>query len=407
MDSSRRRFLGVLAGSAAIGLAPRVSVAGERWSPHPDDLLPGPAFRHGVASGDPLQTRVILWTRVTPATRRSFIPVRCVVGSDPYLRRVIFRWQGYAGQYSDYTVKLDAHGLKPGETYFYQFYANDEASPLGRTRTLPLETERVRLGLASCANYPTGFFGAYALLAQQQELDAIVHLGDYIYEYGNGTYGDGTTIDRIPEPDAEAVTLGDYRLRYAQYRRDLQLQEAHRLHAWIVVWDDHETANDAWRDGAENHQAGEGAWKVREAAARRAWFEWLPVRDPDGLRLRTGRIFRQFRFGDLVQLDMLDTRLFGREQQVPALIDGVTQELLVSPDALFGYLAEIGRSDRQLLGAKQEVWLYRQLELAEARRTRWQVIGQQVMMGQLSVAPGTSPAAQPAARHPRAGGCRR
>jgi alkaline phosphatase D len=386
MDFSRRKFLGVLAGSAAMGLSMSSALAREYWTPHPGDLLPGAAFRQGVASGDPLKTRVILWTRVTPVTNAAVIPVRCVVASDPRLRHVVCRLQGFASRQADYTVKLDAYGLKPGHTYYYQFYANGEASPLGRTRTLPQETDRVRLGLASCSNYPAGFFGAYALLAQQQDLDAILHVGDYIYEYGNGTFGDGTEIGRIPEPNAETVALGDYRQRYAQYRQDPQLQEAHRLHPWIVVWDDHETANDAWRDGAENHQPEEGAWEVRKAAARKAWFEWLPVRDPDQLLARSGRIFRRFRFGELVQLDMLDTRLFGREQQVPALVDGVTQELLVSPNELFAYLAEIGRADRQLLGVQQERWLFRQLELAQARSTHWHLLGQQVMMGQLAVA---------------------
>ncbi len=393
MDFSRRKFLEILAGTAALGVAaPSVLAATEVWVPHPEDLLPGPAFRHGVASGDPLRRRVILWTRVTPGTDTHAIPVKCVVATDPYLREVVGRYHGVAARHSDYTVKLDAFGLRPGKTYYYQFYAQGEASPLGRTRTLPSETERVRLGLASCSNLPAGFFGAYALLAQQQDLDAIVHVGDYIYEYGNGTFGDGTDIGRIPQPNAETVALGDYRTRYAQYRRDYQLQEAHRLHPWIVVWDDHEFANDAYKDGAENHQPGEGDWEVRKAAARRAWFEWLPIRDPFHRRSRAGRIFRRFRFGDLVQLDMLDTRLFGRERQVPALVDGISQELLVSPQELIAYLGEINRIDRQLLGNKQEHWLYKQLEAAEERDTHWNLLGQQVMMGQLEVAaPGLPP----------------
>jgi len=392
MGFSRRKFLEMLAGTTAFGLVAPSALARETWIPHPEDLVPGAAFRHGVASGDPLRTRVILWTRITPDSEKPVIPVRCVIASDPYLRRVVGRLRGFATRDSDYTVKFDAAGLRPGKTYYYQFYAMGEKSPVGRTRTLPKETERVRLGLASCSNLPAGFFGAYALLAQQQDLDAIVHVGDYIYEYGNGTFGDGTDIGRIPQPNAETVALSDYRTRYAQYRRDYHLQEAHRLHPWIVVWDDHEIANDAYRDGAENHQPGEGDWEIRKAAARRAWFEWLPIRDPHQHRLRSGRIFRRFRFGDLVQLDMLDTRLFGREQQVPALVDGITQELLVSPEELFAYLGEISRPDRQLLGAKQERWLYKQLEENEERETHWQVLGQQVMMGQLAVsAPGLPP----------------
>lgn len=386
MNFSRREFLEFLAGSAALGLSAPQVLAGDHWHPHPEDLRPGPVFRHGVASGDPLRTRVILWTRITPDTHNALIPVSCVVATDPYLRQVVARLQGFATRYADYTVKLDAQGLRAGTTYYYQFYARGEKSPLGRTRTLAQATERVRLGLASCSNYVTGYFAAYALLAQQQDLDAIVHVGDYIYEYANGTYGDGTALGRIPQPDAETLALHDYRLRYAQYRGDYQLQEAHRLHPWILVWDDHESANNAYRDGAENHQANEGDWEKRKAAALRAWFEWLPVRDPQRLRSRSGRIFRRFRFGDLVQLDMLDTRLFGRDEPVPLLIDGVSQALLVDPEQLLSYLREIERPDRQLLGGAQERWLYRQLEQAQQHAMHWQVLGQQVMLGQLSLA---------------------
>lgn len=298
---------------------------------------------------------------------------------------VVSNYKTFAGAGADFTVKIDAHGLKPDQTYYYQFYALGEASPVGRTRTLPHETDNIRLGVASCSNLPAGFFGAYGLLAQHYNLNAIVHLGDYTYEYANETYGDGAAIGRIPEPNKETVTLSDYRTRLSQYRRDAHLQEAHRLHPWIMVWDDHEIANDAYEGGAENHQAGEGDWAIRKAAALRAWFEWLPVRDNTGLRQANAAVFRRFRFGDLAQLDMLDTRLFGREPQTPLLIDGVTSELLVTPEQLFLYLNEINRIDRQLLGQKQEQWLYRKMEEAADENIQWQVIGQQVMMGQLSV----------------------
>jgi alkaline phosphatase D len=261
-----------------------------------------------------------------------------------------------------------------------------EASPLGRTRTLPEATDNIRLGVASCSNLPAGFFGAYGLLAQQHDLNAIVHLGDYTYEYGNGTYGDGADIGRIPEPNKETITLSDYRTRLSQYRRDPHLQEAHRLHPWILVWDDHEVANDAYKDGAENHQDGEGDWETRKAAALQAYYEWLPIREISGHSQINGRIFRRFQFGDLAQLNMLDTRLFGREQQTPQLIDGVTSELLVTPEELLFYLNEINRLDRQLLGALQEEWLYRQMKKASEQNIQWQILGQQVMMGQLSVA---------------------
>lgn len=392
MKISRRTYLKLLAASSAASVITPSVFARGIWTPHPEDLLPGDAFRHGVASGDPLLDRVILWTRVTPNNANQRIPVKCLVARDPRMQHVIGKFMAFSSAENDFTVKIDAHGLKPDTTYYYQFYAKGEASPVGRTRTLPRDTDRIRLGVASCSNYPAGFFGAYSLLAQQNDLNAIVHLGDYTYEYGNETYGDGTAINRIPEPNRETVTLADYRTRLSQYRRDPQLQEAHKLHPWIVVWDDHEVTNDAYIDGAENHQPDEGDWEVRKAAALKAYFEWLPVRDNRGWRETNQRIFRRFHFGDLAQLDMLDTRLFGREQQVPQLIDGVTSQLLVTPEELLFYLNEINRADRQLLGETQEAWLYSQIEQAVVRNTQWQIIGQQVMVGQLSIeAPGLPP----------------
>jgi alkaline phosphatase D len=305
----------------------------------------------------------------------------------------VAQYRARALQSLDYTVKVDAAGLRPDTTYYYQFIAQGEASPIGRTRTLPYETDHVRLGLASCSNYPFGFFTAYGYMAEfgqvpgKEDLNAIVHVGDYIYEYANGVYGDGEEIGRIPSPNRETIELSDYRWRYGQYRSDPNLQEAHRLHPWIVAWDDHESTNDAYKDGAENHDPSEGDWELRKLASRRAWLEWLPVRDPNNLRLRSGRIFRRFRFGNLAQLDMLDTRIFGREQQVPLLFDFVEQQLLVDPNELFTkFLPELERPDRQLLGARQERWLFEQIAAAEKRHTKWQVLGQQIMMGQLSVA---------------------
>ena len=298
---------------------------------------------------------MVLWTRVTPDGYRRRIRVKLIVAKDPSFRQIVFRRYYSAVPASDYTVKIDAHGLRPGTTYFYRFLSEGEASPTGRTRTLPRHTDHVRFGLASCSNYPFGFFAGYGHLADKPDLDALIHVGDYIYEYANGTYGDGSAIGRIPSPNRETVDLSDYRWRYGQYRSDPQLQEAHRQHPWIITWDDHETTNDAWEGGAENHDDTEGDWEDRKLAARRAWFEWLPVRDPGGSRYRSGRIFRRFQFGDLLQLDMLDTRLFGREQQVPPLFDFTTGQLLVSPDDLFDlYLPELNRADRQLLGGRQK-----------------------------------------------------
>ena len=239
-------------------------------------------FRHGVASGDPLTDRVILWTRVTPSSVRSTdspVDVRWQVASDEGLKNIVVRGTAQASLDRDFTVKVDAGNLKPGATYYYAFDTGGEQSPVGRTRTLPDRgTQRLRLGQVSCSNYPTGYFNVYRRLAHRPDLDAVVHLGDYIYEFGSGRYND-PSIDRTVQPANELVTLQDYRNRYAFYRTDADLQEVHRQHPFIVVWDDHEMANDAWSGGAGNHAANQGDWKVRQRAAYRAYQEWLPIRE--------------------------------------------------------------------------------------------------------------------------------
>jgi alkaline phosphatase D len=320
-------------------------------------------FRHGVASGDPLTNRVILWTRVTVAGDER-VTVEWLVAEDAAMRRVVQRGVTSTNIGFDYTVKVDVTRLDPGRTYYYQFIANGVPSPVGRTKTLPVgNVARGRFAVVSCSNYPYGYFNAYRNIAARADLDFVTHLGDYIYEYGNQQYGDGAPLGRVPAPNKEITTLSDYRERYAQYRSDADLQEAHRQHPWIVVWDDHESANDAWVDGAQNHTPEtEGDWNTRRAVAAQAWFEWLPVRENPYLG---GQIYRNFPFGNLMDLIMLDTRLAGRTQQVGAngagLLDG----------------------NRTLLGEEQEGWFFQQLSSSQSRGTRWRVVGQQVMMGQL------------------------
>ena len=326
--------------------------------------LGGQLFQHGVASGDPLADRVILWTRATSPSATGPIDVTWQVAADDQLAKIVARGTASAAAERDFTVKVDAAGLDPGRTYFYAFTAGGERSPIGRTRTLPAAgAERLRLAVAACSNYPAGYFNAYRAIANRADLDAVLHVGDYIYEFAEGVYGDSREIGRAPLAPGEAATLADYRLRYATYRSDPDLQEVHRQHPFIVVWDDHEIANDAWAGGAANHVAAQGDWNARLAAAYRAYLEWLPVRESpgDGLRL-----YRSFRFGDLADLVMLDTRGL-RDRQLPGA------------DA-----AALADARRTMLGAAQETWLFAELRTSMRRGAAWRLLGQQVLFSPLT-----------------------
>jgi alkaline phosphatase D len=327
-----------------------------------------PVFRHGVASGDPLSDRVILWTRVTPKGQTASETVSWAVARDPKLAQIVARGETQTGAARDFTVKIDVTGLNPATTYYYRFEGGGERSAIGRTRTLPVEgVSKVRLGVVSCSNLPQGFFNAYACLANRPDLDAILHLGDYLYEYANAQYGDGTRLGRIPSPNKEMVALAEYRERHAQYKLDPDSQAVHRQHPFIVTWDDHEFANNTWRGGAQNHHAGEGAWSARRTAAVQSYYEWMPIRED--AQTRQDKIYRTFRFGNVATLFMLDTRLVGRDEEAPAA-DTITIE----------------QANRQLLGAEQEGWLAEQLVTSVKNKTRWNVFGQQVMFAPQSPA---------------------
>lgn len=359
--TTRRRFLGTTAAStAATMLAGRAggAVSG-------DD--PDAVFQHGVASGDPLGDRVILWTRISGQTAPT-VPVRWLIASDPALRNVVNQGVVSALAERDYTVKLDAVGLQPGRSYYYRFESGGQDSPVGRTRTLPEGAiSQLQFAVVSCSNLPFGFFNAYARIAEREELNAVLHLGDYFYEYAPGQYGDGAELGRAHVPPRETVSLSDYRIRHAQYKADPDLQAAHQQHPWICVWDDHESTNNSWRDGAENHdpEQGEGDWSVRKAAAVRAYHEWMPIRDQ--FAAAGPFIYRSFRFGNLADLIMLDTRLHGRSRQLDERTDAAG-------------LADAGRT---ILGADQHAWLAEQLRGSVRQDIQWRIFGQQLMFGQL------------------------
>ncbi len=372
MSVSRRTFSRTLAGAGINSMAGHSLAFADDDKEHESkhDREDDSAFRHGVASGDPLSNAVIIWTRITPEKRRDSVSVRWEVATDTRMKKTVRKGVASATSGRDFTVKVDVTGLDPGTTYYYQFRSNEDESPVGRTKTLPTRNvDRLRIGVASCSNLPFGYFNSYRAMARRSDLDCVLHLGDYIYEYANGEYGDGTALGRIPAPNREILSLSDYRTRYAQYRTDQDLQELHRQHPMIIVWDDHEIANDSYNGGAENHNAGEGSFVDRRAAAVRAWNEWQPIRETPAEQ--SGRIFRTFNFGDLADLVMLDTRNFDRDQQV-----GANNPLIADPT-------------RSLLGEEQEAWLYGQLTTSVQSGRRWRLLGQQVMMGQLIASPTT------------------
>jgi alkaline phosphatase D len=355
MRLSRREFL---MGTAGASLVLPASLRAVTVPAAPGST----AFRHGVASGDPLPDRVMLWTRVSAAAES--VDVKWQIASDPTLTKVVSRGEVRTGAARDYTVKVDAGGLQPGHTYYYAFSAGPERSPTGRTRTLPSAADRIRLAVVSCSNYPYGFFNVYGRVAARPELDAVLHLGDYTYEFENGRYGDGAALNRLPAPLGETITLADYRERYAIYRTDPDLQEAHRQHPFITVWDDHELANNAWRDGAQNHQpASEGDWAARRTAAYRAYLEWMPVREQSGA---SPLLYRSFRFGSLADLIMLDTRAIRDEQ--------------VAPDNIAG----LADPKRTILGAAQEQWCFGELRTSQRRGASWRLLGQQVLFARMT-----------------------
>jgi len=339
-------------------------------------------FEHGVASGDPLQDAVILWTRATPLKNRAPagpVKVTWELARDSAFTDVLRRGSVETDLARDYTIKIDVRGLKPGSRYFYRFVGASEQSPVGRTRTLPEDdVEQVKLAVFSCSNYPAGYFNAYQLAAQSDDWDAVLHLGDYIYEYPADGYATERSVEigrALPEDNGgEILTLTDYRKRYALYRTDVGLQALHAAAPFIAVWDDHEITNDTWKGGAQNHNEGEGDFFARRAAAVQAYYEWLPIRPPQGER--NPQIYRSFRFGDLVDLHMLDTRVIGRDRQIDFAA-------YIGEDGAFdgrAFTAALADPERSLLGQSQLAWLEKTLEKSSGH---WQLLGQQVLMGRM------------------------
>jgi alkaline phosphatase D len=373
---NRRQFLRrALGGGGALAALPWLSACSSDSSRLENGLAPGPgevAFRHGVASGDPDADSVVLWTRVTPGSPGP-VSLRWRLFADPEQTLELASGEVRTDAERDYTVKVLPSGLAPATTYYYRFEAGEVISPLGRTRTAPAAdaaVSRLRFATTSCAWLTQGYFNSYGAIARRADLDAVFTLGDYLYEYGPDDVGGTLIPGRTFDPPREMVTLEDYRLRHANYKSDLDLQEAHRQHPWLCIWDDHESTNDSHSTGAQNHTEGaEGIWSERKAFSIQAYFEWMPVREDFNPLVNPGQhLYRRLRYGDLVDIFLLDTRLEGRDPQ-PA-------------DA-----AEAAAPGRRMMSAVQERFL---LDGLLASTARWKLVGQQTMIARLFTAPGTA-----------------
>ncbi|EGQ8308883.1 alkaline phosphatase D family protein [Vibrio parahaemolyticus] len=370
MSLSRRDFMKVVSSTAvATGL---IGCGSD------DNESVAVSFEHGVASGDPTQTQVIIWTRVTTAA--SYVDVTWQVASDMEFSNVVQSGVFTTDTGRDFTVKVDVQNLNANSQYYYRFMVGEMMSEVGQTQTLPEDgVEKASMAVVSCANYPAGYFHVYREILNQHEqspFDVVLHLGDYIYEYGAGGYAseDAAALGREPSKGTECITLDDYRKRYAQYRQDADLQALHAKLPMIAVWDDHELANDTWKNGAENHQDDEGRFIDRRAAAAAAWTEWLPVRENI---ISNMLIYRQFSFGNLVNLMMLDTRLVGRDKPLDYFsLSAPTME------AIGGLVAQSRSADRELLGTEQLAWLMNEFNTHDAK---WNVLGQQVLMSRMEL----------------------
>lgn len=364
----RRRLMG--AGLVAGLLLPARGLA---------QLWPAAGFTHSVASGEPKADSVLLWTRYAG---KGPSPLRVEIAERPDFGRVVARAEALADPANDGCARATLTGLQPRRTYFYRFTAPDGTrSDTGRTRTLPAgRTNRARVAVFSCANKGFGFFNAYGHAAARDDLDLVIHTGDYIYEYPIGGYPSKEQMvpGRDIAPATEIVRLDDYRQRYASYRVDKDLQALHRRHPVIAIWDDHEFTNDAWRGGAQNHQPDEGDWEARKRVARQAHTEWLPV---------SGRAYDRYEIGDLVTLLTLDTRIEGRDEQFD--LGAILADAGTEPRPALERFRDGRWRDpaRTLLGEAQERWTADALRDSVQRRTRWQFVAQQLVMSNVRTPP--------------------
>ena len=343
-------------------------------------------FSHGIASGDPFKNSVMLWTRITP-DEEGDISVTWEVSDTEDFGSLINKGDIKTGKVKDYTVKVEAKNLKADSWYYYRFRVGDTVSAVGRTRTLPDgPTKEAHFAVVSCANWQHGYFNVYDQIAREAKInpyDALIHLGDYYYEYA----ADPTPLiaDRVHDPKNEIINLDDYRRRHAQYRSDPTLQDTTAQMPLIAVWDDHETSNDSWKGGAENHTegngpGGEGSWADRKEAALRAYYEWMPIREPKFGHDRT-EIYRAFEWGDLASLVCVETRLTARAEQI--IFENFVDEITAPGGAEKFKKEKLYDPSREMFGDAQQDFIVDTLKKSKQDGTTWRLLINQVIMGRL------------------------
>lgn len=353
--------------AGGLGLAGLILPAGQALA---RQMLGATGFTHNVASGEPAADSMLLWTRYVPATDTNVVRLEVEIALDPAFAKVVSGGAVRTGAYRDWTAKVTVDGLKPATVYWYRFVAPDGAkSPVGRTKTLPQgPVGRFGLAVFSCSNLPYGWFNAYAHAAARTDLDLWLHTGDYLYEYGSASIKAADLVaGRLPEPSTEILAIADYRLRFASYRADPDLQRLHQMAPMVALWDDHESSNDSWEGGAQNHQPDkEGDWNLRRAAAMQVYREWMPVSDEP---------WKAYPIGTLATLYRTESRLLARTK--PADIDATFKA--ADPDAaLKAFRDGVWRDpSATMMGSTQESWLAHQMKANPG----WQLVGMGTILG--------------------------
>lgn len=373
----------VLAASTALPLAACRPIESAQQFNSPESN-PNDTFLHGIASGDMTATSAIIWTRISGLAAETGIIVKWEISLTDDFTDLIRAGAIIAYAAADWTAKIDVKGLTPGTAYFYRFEADKETSPTGRLKTLPKGAlDTLRFAVVSCCNWEAGFFNVYDHIARDESFDAVLHLGDYFYEYGEDGWGGdaGDAIGRVHDPKTELLSLSDYRTRHAQYRTDPNLQAMTAMHPLLPMWDDHETANDSWVGGAQNHNPGEGPWRERKAAALKAYYEWMPIRDTEG---RFEDLYKAYSFGDLLTLVTAETRLSARAE--PINIDDYTKDMSTPEDAEAFRANILYAPDRPMMDDTQMDFIVNAFSRSKTAGQPWRLMGNQVVMGRVHTA---------------------